>query len=64
MLFGQLKEGLVMCHAKEIAELRKQLASCTLPQKELALIKKIKQLEQEDAAEKDTATTEISHPIH
>ena len=53
-----------MCHAKEIAELRKQLASCTLPQKELALIKKIKQLEQEDAAEKDTATTEISHPIH
>lgn len=53
-----------MCHAKEIEELRKQLISCTLPQKEVALIKRIRQLEQEEEAEKNPPKTEGLHPIH
>lgn len=53
-----------MCHAKEIEELRKQLAACTLPQKELALIKRIRQLELEDEAEKDRPSSDGLHPVH
>ena len=40
-----------MCHEKEIAELKQKLEVCKIPQKELALLKRIKQLEAEDEAE-------------
>jgi hypothetical protein len=42
----------IVCHEKEIAELKQKLEICKIPQKELALLKRIKQLEAEDEAEK------------